>query len=147
LYSRKERSNQSKYSYFNRNVQFQDDQDAQNQVSRENDGIRDDSFGENETRKENNDDTIINEDRPLINQNVEGLSNKHGSISKLYSLVSIWNFFLPKAIFFWIDDFAEITQSLGESNLPISTREVNQLFAITNKFEMVTKSSFNDQEW
>jgi len=89
-YSLKERSSQSKYSYFNRNVEFQDDQEAQNQVSRGNEEIQgDSSFNENRIRKANesdanNDDSIINEDRPLINQNAEGLSNKHGSISKLY---------------------------------------------------------------
>ena len=88
-YSLKERGSQSKYSYFNRNVEFQDDQEAQNQVSRENDENQGNSFSENRTRKANesdinNDDTIINEDRPLINQNADGLSNKHGSISKLY---------------------------------------------------------------
>jgi len=43
-----------------------------------------------------------------------------------------------KRIFFSLDDFGEITQNDGESNLPMSAREINQLFAITNKFEMVT---------
>jgi len=88
-YSLKERGSQSKYSYFNKNVEFQDDQEAQNQVSIENNQIQSESIGENRNRNAyesdiNNDDSIINEDRPLINQNADGLSNKHGSISKFY---------------------------------------------------------------